>query len=1284
MELFTTRPTWASHLISSDSSPQFVAKYPRQTPVIEFDPSLPVSQAYDTIADAIGAHQVVIVSGQTGSGKTTQLPKICLAMGRGQKGMIGHTQPRRLAATSVAKRIAQELQTELGQYVGYQIRFHNRAASTTAIKLMTDGILLAQTQQDRLLSHYDTIIVDEAHERSLNIDFLLGYLKQLLPKRPDLKVIITSATIDAGRFAAHFADASGEPAPVIDVSGRLYPVEVLYRPLHVGDESAQEDDSASDDARDLTQAITDAVDECSRLGQGDILVFLPGEREIREAAEALRKHHPSGTQVLPLYARLSQSEQDEIFRPTTRARRIILATNVAETSLTVPGIRFVVDSGLARVKRYSWRQKVEQLQVEPISQAAANQRAGRCGRLGPGVCIRLYDEQDFVRRRPFSEPEILRSSLAGVILRMKSLGLDDIDQFPFVDPPTGRAIADGYQTLQELGALTLGTNLEQNRLTAIGKSLAKMPLDPRVGRMLLAARDQQCLHEMLIIAAALAVQDPRERPMQSRELADQAHAKFSDKQSEFLIWTKLWAWYHEQIDHKESQRKLAKLLRQNFLSPSRLREWHDIHGQLAALVGQQGWRVNQTPATYEQVHSALLAGLLGQVGLKSPESSDYQGVRGMRFWIHPGSRLAKKAGQWIMAAELVETTRLYARCVAKIEPVWIERVGGYLLQKAWSDPRWDKRRGQVVAHERASLFGLPIYSGRSVNFGPIDPTLARQTFIRQALVPGELDVPFEFVEHNRRLIRQIEQLEHRSRRPDILVDEELIEAFYDQLLPEDVCQQAKFRHWFKQLPEDEQSRWKLSRDDLMRHEAAGVTTEVFPKSIEWHGAKLKLDYHFEPGSPKDGVTLTVPLLLLNQMVPERWEWLVPGMIKEKVHWLVKSLPQRLRKHCVPLPDYAKDFYHRWFDTLKSPTQGLLSAIIKDMSERFHVQVQPSDFRVDTLPAHLFMNFRVIDEHGRMLRAGRNIAAIKAEFSREAQQTFQAMAAQGEAVVTSAPDELITSWCFEELPEIMEIRRGGQSVIGYPALVDEGNGCRIDVFDEAHVANRHHKAGLLRLFRIALREPIKFIDKNLPQSLKLGVLFMPLGTWEDLRTQIVDAAITRAVLSDQWPRTAEQFDVAQQQARERIGLLAQEIARLVLEILEIWTDVQKRLIQFKVHVNACRDIKMQLTELMAKDFVTQTPYEQLRHFPRYLSAILVRFDSLRADADKDQLRMNEMAPLISNYQRARTELAGVPDKALDDFRWMLEELRVALFAQRLRTPYPVSVKRLHKAWQALAR
>jgi len=1283
-----------SSLADSHFSSENVASAPRQLPEINFPADLPVSEKRHEIEAAIASHQVVIVCGETGSGKTTQLPKICLAMGRGSQGrMIGHTQPRRLAATSVARRIAQELGSELGQWVGYQIRFQEKSEKSTVIKLMTDGILLAQTQRDPLLKRYDTLIIDEAHERSLNIDFLLGYLRQLLPKRPDLKVIITSATIDAQRFAAHFADSLGRPAPVVEVSGRLYPVEIRYRP--VGQATGEEDQeqqgnsitrsSDEEDPDDLYDAILDAVHECSVSGPGDILVFLPGEREIREAGDLLRKHfRPVDLQVLPLYARLSQQEQEAIFRPDSSIRRVILATNVAETSLTVPGIRFVIDSGLARVKRYSWRQKVEQLVLEPISQASANQRAGRCGRLGPGICIRLYDEQDFSRRREFTEPEILRSSLAGVILRMKSLRLDDIENFPFVDVPTGRAIADGYQTLQELGAIEVDSQSGQNRLSAIGRTLAKLPLDPRMGRMLMAAKELHCLKEMLIIASALAVQDPRERPMQSRDAAQQAHAQFNDKQSEFLGWIKLWNWYQMQAENKESNRKFAALLKKNFLSVPRMREWVDVHSQIVALVQEHGWRINEADATYEQIHSALLAGLLGNIGLKSEETAMYAGARGIRFAIHPSSNLVRKAGKWIVAAELVQTSKLYARCVAKIEPRWIEKAGAHLLQKSWGDPSWDRKRGQVVAHERATLYGLPIYSGRTVHYGAVNPEQAREVFIREALVPGEIEQPFEFLLHNRRLVKEIEQLEHKSRRPDILVDQELIARFYDRLLPQDICQATTFRSWYGKLDKNQQKQWFLTRDDLMQHEAAGITSDVFPKHVEFQGSKLKLDYHFEPGSPKDGVTLTVPLVLLNQIQSVRWDWLVPGMLKEKVQWLVKSLPQRIRKYCVPVPEYAAAFYDRWYERLDNPPMSLIDALIKDINDQFRIRVQVADFRPDTLPAHLNMIFKVVDQDGRLLKAGRNLAQIRAELSVQAQQQLQDMVAKDSRIQPAAESPEITQWDFGELPELMEIRRGNTSAIGYPALVDEGTHCRIDVFDDPAHAKSVHRKGLLRLLRLGLKDRVKYLEKNVPQALRLGVLFMPLGSWENLRDQIIDVAIERSAMAQQMPTDQQTFELCLQLARERVGLLVQDVARLVLEILEVYAAIQKKLPQIRSFQAAAKDIENQLSQLLGKEFLRDTPYARLVNFPRYLQAVLVRMEALRNDPARDQAHMNEMAPLLANYQRAKATLGQGSDPGLEDFGWLLQELRVALFAQRLKTPTPVSVKRLHKAWSALQR
>ena len=1251
-------------------------------PPLHYPEDLPVSARRADIAKAIQENQVVIVCGETGSGKTTQLPKICLELGRGRRKMIGHTQPRRLAATSVAKRIAQELDTELGDWVGYQIRFNDRTGPNAAIKLMTDGILLAESQRDPLLRRYDTIIIDEAHERSLNIDFLLGFLLQLLPRRKDLKLIITSATIDADRFAQHFA-LRGKPAPVIEVSGRLYPVDILYRPVQP-DGVGQDNDpgsrrQAADEERDLIDAVVDAVGECARHGPGDVLVFLPGEREIRETVEALRKHHPPGTEVLPLYARLSQAEQERIFRPQGNARRVVLATNVAETSLTVPGIRFVVDSGLARVKRYSWRNKVEQLRIEPVSQASANQRAGRCGRIGPGVCIRLYDEADFKQRASFTDPEVLRSSLASVILRMKALKLDDIETFPFVDRPPGRAVADGYHLLQELGAID-----EQNQLTDVGRTLSRLPVDPRLARMVLAAKEHQCLSEILIIASALSVQDPRDRPMQEREASEAAHAKFGDDKSEFISYLKLWRWYGEQVEHKGSQRKLVALLRQNFLSPLRLREWRDVHSQLAALVGEQGWRLNTLDATYEQTHMALLAGLLGNIGLKSEESAVYQGARDIRFHIHPGSRLVKKAGRWLVAAELVETTRLYARCVARIDPVWLERAGAHLLRRSWSDPRWEKKAGQVVANERATLYGLPVYTGRRVNFGKIDPTRARELFIRQALVTGEIDASLPFLKHNRQLIASIEKLEHQTRRPDILVDDALIYAFYDQHIPAHIYQTATLEKWHKGLNKEQARALLLTRDALMRHDAAGITTDVFPKSVDWQGVSMALDYHFEPGSVRDGVTLTVPLFALNQIDPMRCEWLVPGMLKEKTHLLLKSLPQKMRRHCVPLPDYAAGFVDRWFEHASNPDRGLLEAISADMWEQVKVRPLRSDFKPETLPAHLFMNFKVVDEHGRMLSGGRNLDQLKAEHGRQAQASFQKVAALDDQITQALAHEKLTDWSFGPLPEIMEIQRKGQSFVGYPALVDRQTHCDLDVFDDPAAARQQHHAGLLRLFRLALREQVKFQEKNITDLTRMSMLYMSLGTQEELREQIIDCALDQACLSEPWPANQQEFEQRRGEGKARLGLLVQEIARLAGQVLAEWSALQKKLPQAKPYANAYADLQKQQGGLMEKWFLRHTPYGQLKHYPRYLKAAQVRIDKLRADSARDARLMAEMAPLLVQYQRAVSALKGARDAQLDDFRWLLEELRVALFAQELRTPMPVSVKRLQKAWSAMQR
>ncbi len=1361
------------------SSPSPAAA-PRPLPPITFPESLPVSARRDEIARAVQAHQVVIVCGETGSGKTTQLPKLMLALGRGKAKavagrvpgnakpgqrpqLIGHTQPRRIAASSVAKRIAEELNTPLGEVVGYKVRFQDRLTPNASVKLMTDGILLAETQTDPQLLAYDTIIVDEAHERSLNIDFLLGHLKQILPRRPDLKVIVTSATIDADRFARHFESAQG-PAPVIQVSGRLFPVEQRWRPF----EESRE--------HDLNDAIADAVDELWREGSGDVLVFLPGEREIREAADHLRKHllqdankrHRGGPQpdILPLFARLSQEEQDRVFQTASErnaGRRIVLATNVAETSLTVPGIRYVVDAGTARVKRYSYRNKVEQLQVEPISQAAANQRAGRCGRVADGICIRLYDEKDYAARPRFTDPEILRSSLAGVILRMKALGLGTVEQFPFLEPPPNKAIADGYALLNELGATD-----DDNELTPIGHELAKLPLDPRVGRMILAARDRQALAEVLVIASALSVQDVRDRPLEQQQAADQKHKLFDDEKSEFMGYLKLWRWIEEgrghaasvrpepvegpvrgrerastssaqtasgaaAPPHKLSHRQQEQRLREHFVSPRRVREWRDIHSQLHTVVAEHGWRLNGSPATYEQVHLAMLAGLLGNVGCRadagpsqvgSPprgaggrpgrEDEDwYLGARGIKFWRHPGAHLSKKPGRWLIAAELVETTRLFGRALAAIEPQWIPGVAGHLLKKQLLEPHWEKKAAEVVALERATLYGIVVYNNKRVNFGNVDPVAARQIFIREALVGGEWDTKLPFVAHNAKLIAQVEELEHKSRRQDVLVDEELIHAFYDQQLPKDVHSGASLERWYRDEVKRQPKLLMLSKDELMRHEAAGITTAAFPKTIRLGGIDCAVTYLHEPGDAKDGLTVTVPIYALNQVNDERCEWLVPGLLRDKVLALVKSLHQRPRSRLVPLPDCAAEFCE-----LTPFAQGsLVDALLKAVRERTQVAVQRNDFKLETLQPHLFMNFRVVDEHGRQLGMGRHLPTLKAELGAQARSAFQALAALklggseapspqpspargrggnaeppdllplplGEGRGEGKPAQPYTAWTFGELPELMEIRRGAQSLVGFPALIDKGAHVEIEVFDEPGVAAAKHRIGLRRLVALQLKEPLKYLEKNIPDLTRMAVVYMAMGgSTEELRDQIVDVALDRAFLAEPLPTDAAAFAKRVDEGRARLNLIAQEVARQAAAVLAEQAIAARKLKDSRPAKEVADDVTAQLGRLLPRRFLADTPWPALQHLPRYLKAITLRLDKWRADPARDAARLAELRPLEQRFLRRVADLKGAGDERLDEFRWLLEELRVSLFAQELRTPQPVSVKRLQKAWEQLER
>lgn len=1326
--------------------------------------------------EAMERHQVIIVCGETGSGKTTQLPKIALALGRGKLNappdahgqvrgrLIGHTQPRRIAASSVAKRIAEELNTPLGEVVGYKVRFQDTLQKGASVKLMTDGILLAETQTDPLLRAYDTLIIDEAHERSLNIDFLLGYLKQILPKRPDLKVVVTSATIDADRFAKHFESAQG-PAPVIMVSGRTYPVEMRWRPFEEKKDY------------DLHDAIAEGVDELWQGGAGgDILVFLPGEREIREAADHLRKHlqnYPAlrSAEVLPLFSRLSQAEQDRIFDGHT-GRRIVLATNVAETSLTVPGIRYVIDAGTARVKRYSFRSKVEQLLVEPISQAAANQRAGRCGRVANGICIRLYDEADFTSRARFTDPEILRSSLAGVILRMKSLGLGDVVNFPFLEAPSGRAIADGYQLLAELGAVD-----ERGHLLPMGQELARLPLDPRVGRMILEARARGAVAEVLVIASALSVQDVRDRPLEAQQQADQQHAKFDDEKSEFTGYLRLWKWLQdarggkvvaktraemaaqhkpaakpsarnqaflpvsqrasgaqpegtveerlalfnpsetaEDATHKLSNRQWEQLLRQNYINIRRVREWRDIHSQLLTVVKEHRWQINTEAAGYDAVHLSMLSGLLGNIGYKGEESDAYLGAHGIKFHPHPGAHLSKKPGRWIVAAEQVETSRLYGRGIAAIEPQWLEEVGAHLLKKQLLDPHWSKKQADVVALERATLYGLVVYSGRRVSYGRVDPDAARTQFIRQALVEGEWDTHWHFLAANLKLVRKVEELEHKSRRQDVLVDDELIFAFYDQHLPRDVYSGATFDQWFRAAGKGQPELLRLSRDELMRHEAAGITTDNFPKVVKLGGVDCSAAYLHSPGDARDGVTVTVPLFVLNQVSEERAEWLVPGMLKDKIQALLKSLPQRPRSRFVPLPENAARLAELFTQSERWAKGGLIEALLKQVRDETSLDVKRADFKLDMLSPHLFMNFRVIDEHGRQLGQGRNLAALKAEWGAKARGAFQALAALKVSSTVEAPkpseqkqppaqagqaqeapkkdkaappksqaqkaEQRYTAWSFGELPELMEISKGSTTLIGFPALIDHGSEVGIEVFDEPEVAAARHRVGLRRLFALQIKDALKYLEKNIPDLQKMAVAYMPLGTQEELRAQIIDVAIDRAFLQEPLPANAADFQQRVQDGRGRLTLIANEVARMAGTILTEYAAAARKIKDTKNAPEATKDAGEQLQKLMPKNFIAVAPWAQLGHYARYLKAITTRLDKYRADPARDAAKLKELQPLEQRYWRLVAERKGQVDARMQEYRWMLEELRVSFFAQELRTPYPVSAKRLDKVWGQL--
>ncbi|MER0216223.1 MAG: ATP-dependent RNA helicase HrpA [Nitrosomonas sp.] len=1225
---------------------------------------LPVNTRREEIKQAIENHQVVIICGETGSGKTTQIPKICLELKRGVHGLIGHTQPRRIAARTVAGRIAAELNSPLGQAVGYKVRFSDKIGADSYIKLMTDGILLAETQGDPLLQAYDTLIIDEAHERSLNIDFLLGYLKQLLPKRPDLKLIVTSATIDAQRFSRHFNDA-----PVIEVSGRLYPVDIYYHPPLADDE----------EDGDMLRAIIHAADELMALGSGDILVFLPGEREIRETAETLRKHSfhrfHSSIEILPLFARLSVAEQERVFQPDG-ARRIVLATNVAETSLTVPGIHYVIDTGLARINRYSYRNKVEQLLVEKISQASANQRAGRCGRVANGVCIRLYSEQDFQGRTAFTDPEILRSSLASVILRMKSLKIGDVEDFPFLEPPSPRMIADGYQLLAELGAVD-----DSRNLTDIGWRLAKFPIDPKIARMILAAKQENCLHEILIIASALSLQDPRDRPFEQQAAADNAHRRFQDERSDFLAYLKLWDFFDDLLKHKKSGKKLMAQCREHFLSYRRLREWREIHGQLHVLMTELGFKPNEIPAGYDEIHRALLPGLLGNIGFKTEKEGEYLGARGIKFAIFPGSVLKKGKAKWVVAAELVETSKLYARCAAKIEPQWLERIAANLCKKHYFDPHWEKKQAQVIVYERVTLYGLVIVQKRPVHYGSINPKESREIFIRSALVAGEYVTQAPFFAHNQALIEEIEALEHKARRQDVLVDEQEIFAFYDAIVPANITNGAGFEKWRKQAEQSDAHLLYLQRELLMRHQAGHITEVQFPETMTLpDGSVLPLTYRFDPGHVLDGVTVSVPLPLLNRLDTKQLDYLVPGLIREKITWYLKALPKQIRRILVPLPESVTGF-------LDLQTRAWQQMSLQEVLEKFIVQktsltVPAETWHITDMPAHLLMNIRVLDDAGQELAMSRNLAELQTQLGKAAQMTFVKRDAGTDDI--GIERDAITQWDFGDLPVEVPFKRNGQPLTGYPALIDKTDNAAIRLFDTQQAADSAMRLGVRRLLCLTLKDQLKQIEKNLPGLKQASVQLVTRINPGDLKQDMLDAIVDRALLHDDpLPRTAAEFAAHSQRAKSRLPEVTAALARLLQQIGSEYQLVLGRLAS-TLNDRVKSELNEQLEKLIYPGFLSKTAWQRLQQFPRYLKGMALRLEKLPANPERDERNSAEITPLWRQYlQHCEKHLKiSHQNDNLDEFRWQIEELRISLFAQELKTPFPVSVKRLQKLWESV--
>ncbi|HDZ9197090.1 TPA: ATP-dependent RNA helicase HrpA [Vibrio cholerae] len=1233
----------------------------QQMPKIEYPALLPVSQKRDDIAQAIAHHQVVIVAGETGSGKTTQLPKICAELGRGKYGLIGHTQPRRLAARSVANRIAEEMETELGGFVGYKVRFTDQISDQTQIKLMTDGILLAEIQNDRFLNQYDTIIIDEAHERSLNIDFILGYLKQLLPRRPDLKVIITSATIDPERFSKHFSNA-----PIIEVSGRTYPVEVRYRPL------AGDDDSESD--RDQLEGIFQAVDELCDEGLGDILIFMNGEREIRDTADALSKRNLRDTEIVPLYARLSAGEQNKIFQPHA-GRRIVLATNVAETSLTVPGIKYVIDPGTARISRYSYRTKVQRLPIEPISQASANQRKGRCGRTEEGICIRLYSEEDFLSRPEFTDPEILRTNLASVILQMTALGLGDIEAFPFVEAPDKRNIQDGVRLLEELGAINDQIKDPKKRLTESGKQLARLPIDPRLARMVLEASKFGCLKEVMIIASALSIQDPRERPSDKQQSADDKHRRFNHEDSDFLTLVNLWHYIGQQQKALTSNqfRRQCKL---DYLNYLRVREWQDVYTQLHQSTREMGFKLNDEPGSYHAVHSAILVGLLSHIGMKDQEKNEYHGARNARFNIFPASGLFKKQPKWVMSAELVETSKLWARVVAKIEPDWIEPLAKHLIKRSYSEPHWSKKNAAVMAYEKVMLYGIPIVPKRLVNYGTIDPVLSREIFIRSALVEGDWETKHAFFKQNRALLAEVEELEHKSRRRDILVDDEELFQFYDQRVGTEVVSGRHFDAWWKTASRKTPDLLSFEKEMLFKGDASHITDLDYPNFWHQGNLKLKLSYQFEPGENSDGVTVHIPLPILNQVEPHGFDWQIPGLRHELVVSLIKSLPKTLRKNFVPAPNYADAFLAR-VTPFEMP---LLDAMEKELRRMTGVTVLREDWKLDQLPAHLKITYRAVDHRNRKLNESCDLHELKESLKEKVQETLSKV----------ADDDIeqrdLHTWSFGELPKVYQQKRGGFEVRAYPALVDKKDSVEIKLFETEQEQLSAMRAGQRRLILLNVPSPIKYLHANLPNKSKLGLYFNPYGKVLDLIDDCIACGVDKLIEERGgmvWEPQA--FEALKEHVRAELGDTVVEIAKQVETILTTAYNINKRLkgkVDFTMAF-ALSDVKAQIEGLIFSGFATECGWKRLPDILRYMRAIERRMEKLPVDPNKDRLHMLKIESVANKYKELLNKIPkgmAIPDN-VREIRWMLEELRVSYFAQQLGTPYPVSDKRIINAIEA---